>query len=896
MNYIKQLLACASMAVAATAFQPIMAQVTLSSDAYPVIVAPHLQTVSYRERTLCFDITANVDYTVSADADWLSVRKSDDGTIYIHLTKNSGSLARTANVVFQNEANNLTETLVITQSKDESVEEMPTDSQIKVTSATANNNQSGYGIENTYDGSPSTFWHTGWYNGAPTFKVSETNPAILTYNFTGSNHIDYINYITRSDGNSNGNFGQVEVYAKCGDETAYTLITSVDLKKSSGTHAIELGDTGLDNVKSIQIKVLSGNGDYASCAEMQFMQTNEETNKFYSYFTDKSLSELKPGVTSEQIAGISDEFIGSLAQGLYDSTYVKDYRVAEYGAKLSYYVQSDLWNAPGKYYDQRQGTTGINITKGKQAIAVSGLPDGESVSLLVTAWYVGKIGGNFDGGNPETASYTLRNGLNIINYENDWDGLAYICYYADANPELQPKVKVHFINGQINGYLSPDKTNDEMHELTANAVNTCMDLVGSKVHSVWTANGLHNYCKATDGSSIGYRQYMNVLDSLVSWEHYLLGFKKYNMEPDNRTFAYVNYTYYMFQGGLGVSFHVDQESRVLNCRTLVYNDNDAIWGLSHEWGHQHQMHPYFCWAGMSEVTNNMNSYYNIMRMGYHESDKINQWAPARKHFVDANYTDITPGSGEVGTVEQRYSSPRHLAYENRNLMNNAALRSYLETRTDSFVPYYSKDPEHALCISEVGVGETLCPFIMLYDYFTTHGCPDFAPDMYEALRQTDSDEGSTIEKKSGIDKYELVAATQNGNKNQSYAKLKEKFPSSVWVTKGYVNASSTQWENSMPYVLNYIRKVSRLSGYNLFPYFERWGFLRQVGLYIGDYGNKWIVFTPEMYNEFKADMDQLVTDGELKAMDDNMVEAISTTKDLFESGYLDFGTTPTFPN
>lgn len=69
-----------------------------------------------------------------------------------------------------------------------------------------------------------------------------------------------------------------------------------------------------------------------------------------------------------------------------------------------------------------------------------------------------------------------------------------------------------------------------------------------------------------------------------------------------------------------------------------------------------------------------------------------------------------------------------------------------------------------------------------------------------------------------------------------------------------------------------------------------------MGLYIGDYGNKWIVFTPEMYNEFKADMDQLVTDGELKAMDDNMVEAISTTKDLFESGYLDFGTTPTFPN
>lgn len=239
---------------------------------------------------------------------------------------------------------------------------------------------------------------------------------------------------------------------------------------------------------------------------------------------------------------------------------------------------------------------------------------------------------------------------------------------------------------------------------------------------------------------------------------------------------------------------------------------------------------------------------------------------------------------------------RYLAYTNRNLMANSALKAYLETRSDSLVPYYQKDPEHALAISEVGVGETLCPFIMLYTYFTTHGVPDFGPDMYEALRQTDSENGSTIEKQSGIDKYELVAATQNGNKNGSYTKLKSLFPNSVWVKNGYVNASSTQWENSIPYVLNYIRKVSRLSGYNLFPYFERWGFLRQVGLYIGDYGNKWMILTPEMYDEFKSDMEQLVTDGELKAMDDDMVKTVSTTADLFESGYLDFGTTPTFPN
>lgn len=899
------MLACVALA-AGTAYQPLMAQVKLSSEAFPVIVAPHAQSVSYSERTLCYDITSNVDYTVTSDADWVSVRKADNGVVYVHVQYNKLGEERTAHVVFANEDSKLSETLTITQSRNESFKELPKDIQVSVASATANTTNSGYGIEKTYDNNESTFWHSQWQPS--NFKVSETNPAILTYNFKNVDHIDYIEYVTRQDGNSNGNFGKVEVYAKCGSETTYTLITTVDLGNSGGP--IALGTTGLDNVKSIQLKVLSAANNNASCAEMRFMKYNSEAVDYNALFTDNSMSALKEGVTKEQIQTIKYDFIRDLALGLLDKSYDKNYRVGEYTAKLSYVTQSNIWNAPGKYYDQRQGVTGINITKGQHAIAVSGLPEGKSVPMIVTAWYVGKDGSNFDGGNPQSFSYSLHNGLNFVNYNFDYDGLAYICYYADANPELQPKLTVHFINGDVNGYLSQDKTNDEMHELTANAKNVCMDVLGKKVHSVWTSEGLHKYCKATDGTSIGYRQYMNVLDSLIQWEHDLLGFKKYNSEPDNRTMAYTNYTYYMFQGGFGVSFHHNQESRVLNCKTLVYNDNDAIWGLSHEWGHQHQMHPYFCWAGMSEVTNNMNSYYNVMKMGYHESDKINAWPTARKHFIQDNINDIAVsgpvtkkdnGSYDVGdgdmVVGRRYSRTRRLAFLNKHLMNNAALRQICESMSDSTVTTYTKNPAHALHISEVGVGETLCPFVMLYNYFTTHGKPDFAPDWYEALRQTDDvNGGSSIEKAKGFDKYELVAAVQNNNKNGLYSKLVELYPNSCWVKSGYVNERSTQWENSMPYVLNYIRKTSRLSGYNLLPYFDHWGFLRQVALYIGDYGNKWQCFNKEMYDEFKADMDALVAGGTLKAMPDGMVEEISNSVDLFDSGYKDFGTTPTFPN
>ena len=112
-----------------------------------------------------------------------------------------------------------------------------------------------------------------------------------------------------------------------------------------------------------------------------------------------------------------------------------------------------------------------------------------------------------------------------------------------------------------------------------------------------------------------------------------------------------------------------------------------------------------------------------------------------------------------------------------------------------------------------------------------------------------------------------------------------------YLCEGHTNT----WDNSTPYVLNFIRKTSRLTGYNLFPYFERWGFLRQLATFVGDYGHKPNVLTKEMYDEFKADMDALVESGELKAMSEGMVEAISNYRDLNLPGDKMFET-PNIPN
>ena len=58
---------------------------------------------------------------------------------------------------------------------------------------------------------------------------------------------------------------------------------------------------------------------------------------------------------------------------------------------------------------------------------------------------------------------------------------------------------------------------------------------------------------------------------------------------------------------------------------------------------------------------------------------------------------------------------------------------------------------------------------------------------------------------------------------------------------------------------------------------------------IGDYGNKWMIITPEMYEEFKADMQELVDNGEIKTMPEGMVEDISNVPTLLQQR-------PQFPN
>ena len=726
-------------ALALTLALPAQAQNNLPAGTLEMVVAPHNLTLGSGERTCTFEVRANVDFTLSSDAAWLVPTRGNNGRVSLHLDTNYSPEERTATVTFANAEKNISQTLVVTQTGDDSYLHIP-----------------------------------------------DTPEA----------------------------------------QAEYALI-----------------------------------------------------------FKDEILSGLKEGVTKADLEKLTNPFAKALGMQMLEGNYRTDYRVADYECFIDPQKLSDEWNAPGKKYDQLAGVTGISIpARSKQVVMVSGIPEGMTVKLKIVAWYVGKVGSNFDGANPYVSVYTLQNGFNLIDYTYNWEGLAYICYYCQDDPANHEDLSVHFVNGVINGYLSPDKTNKEMYDLCANAPNMHMDVWGKKVHSIWTSEGLKKYCKAQDGTSLGYRQYMNVLDSLVTWEHRVLGFEKYGRVPNTRTMAYVNYTYYMFQGEFGVSFHVDQESRVLNCKTLIEKDIDAVWGLSHEWGHQHQMLPYFCWAGMGEVTNNVNSFYNIMSMGYNTDPSNVGWVgtvKSRNTFLN----DLGYSTGK------KASAMRHEAYIHRNeVAYSPAMLALCEEMEDSLIKPQAENPLRAVANNEVSGPETLFPFITFISYWKARGFEQLDADWFEALRQNDDPNGSQIEKQGEADKYELLASAQNYNKNGKWAVFKQRYPNSCWVTGKCISETDCNpWRNSVPFILNYVRKVSRLTGYDCTPFFEKFGFLRNVALCIGDYGTKWYVMTEDMLNEFKADMNALVESGELQPMDEEMVLSIANEPNPIKKR-------PTIPN
>ena len=83
----------------------------------PVILVPHNPQLNYQERTLCYNIEANIPYTVSCEAEWVKVIQRGSA-VYVHVDQNYYDTERTASILFTNDEVGMKQVMTVTQTRD----------------------------------------------------------------------------------------------------------------------------------------------------------------------------------------------------------------------------------------------------------------------------------------------------------------------------------------------------------------------------------------------------------------------------------------------------------------------------------------------------------------------------------------------------------------------------------------------------------------------------------------------------------------------------------------------------------------------------------------------------------------------------------------------------------
>lgn len=566
-----------------------MAQGTLQlneDDVKTTLFAPSADTLflSYNEGVSSFPVMSNAAFTASAfesdgqtAASWFSVIDTQADRVVV--TQDYSYRTDTKNGVLRLTAEDgTTRDVPVVQRINNSAAMLEGDHKLTVT-GTANQSQSGEGIENSLDGDYSTLYHSP-YSGT-------SFPVILTYTITDTDkHVDYIIYTPRTDGNTNGNFGEVTIeYSTTDAPSTYIALGDYDFEESSSATRVDFGEDGVDNVSRIRFTVKSGAGNYASCAEMGIYASNAEYDAIIAtLFTDELCTELRSGVTDEQIDTCGNAYFRQLAHLLRDEGYSdweKKFRIGEFECYET--VGTLASRLKTSNYNSYENPTGIYFTAGKSVVLfVSGIGN-QGVSLNIHDF------SNFDGEND--SSYPLTNGINVITPTTTGNG--YINYYSD-NYDSAPDVKIHFAMADVTGYFDSGRgdTNDDWATLLENACSDIIDVRTPRMQVAFPASTFRSTCP-NDGESLA-----AIYDEVIYLERGQMGLVRYDEEPKNRQFARV-VSSGMYADGTGAGA-ADPSGWMTPSRSSF-----DFWGFAHELGHTNQIRPSFRWTGLGECTNNV---------------------------------------------------------------------------------------------------------------------------------------------------------------------------------------------------------------------------------------------------------------------------------------------------
>ena len=466
---------------------------------------------------------------------------------------------------------------------------------IKPKSGQASEFQPGEGIELSFDGNMETMYHSRWYAGT-------VFPVTLDYMFADTvSQIDYAVYYPRTSG-TNGHFIEVEVwYAANGEPMAKYKDYNFGGSSLPSTVVFE---PAIVRPETIRFVVKSGTGDsqgsFAACAEMEFYRNNPNSFDYTTVFTDATCSELKPGITGEDINAIGSEFYRKLASDIFLGFYDAEFRVQEYKA----YQTPDVMRAINKSarYGQSDGPTGIYAGANTELVLLV-----ETDSDVMPSLFVHNIASVAGG-----SSHALRKGVNKIKVTSG--GLMYIRYYTQTGTE--PPVKINIVNGTVNGcYDKARHTPDDWPRLLAKATYPLFQMKGDYVLMCFDTSVLRS-AAATNGPEL-----LDMYDELVYLEMDFQGMVKYNKMFNTRLCFFVDpnpSAAWMYATDYYTGYHKNSQADILNVAKLRDPNSTsgaASWGPAHEVGHVNQTRPGLRWTGTVEVTNNILSQYITIGWG-----------------------------------------------------------------------------------------------------------------------------------------------------------------------------------------------------------------------------------------------------------------------------------------
>ncbi len=396
------------------------------------------------------------------------------------------------------------------------------------------------------------------------------------------------------------------------------------------------------------------------------------------------LSAFLPGILASSIVLAADTPLQTSATQKV-SPFQKQFRTQSYIAYPP--VKSTAAQLKTNSYSQFENPTGIAFAAGETiTLDVAPLQE-QTLELRITDFSTERM---------QDSSYPLKSGKNTIVAKNSGHG--YISYFTDKYKTARP-VTISIAGGTVNGYFDSSRhTNRDWKNLLASATSPILDIRGKYVQLAYPVAALREQCPGDGLGLIG------IYDRIISIQQEIMGLDKYKCRPKNHMFGRVIWKGFMHADGYGAAFHNNTMKNLANIAAIKKDP----WGIAHEFGHVNQVRPGMKWAGTGETTNNI---YSIWTKYLFSPEYIN---------LEHHKKDDTFG----------------------NRVEGGRFNAYLNSAVIAGEPWIALKGPDKMKDYERGNGDhfvKLCPLwqLMLYFQVAGKGNPDFLPDIFQKVRQTD---------------------------------------------------------------------------------------------------------------------------------------------------------------